>query len=357
MTKTKGVRPDDVRLDDVIVYQHVAAEIIRFIEKRATTDAYIDAVYKHRIAEDIAYQNSLPDGVKYPRVRDTIATAFKIPSVAPVPNFDFSFLADVEPDERNVGLIELSGEMIQKGDFVLPFPQIWIAQENGATFMSEVPSQEDPNETEIVGCVYARDMTKKFQEKLAGFAPLYAIANFQTTRDHCKKGSMPVQVRVLTDTADFGLSLEQMGKTATTFLWDAFLGIMLLMSRGTTIEVLPADKKVNRFRKDRKKPPISDIYRVKVPDPDADKVVREHQGGTHARPRLHYRRGHYRRIDGRMIPVMHHLVGGREGDVMPELGKMMYEVMKKRIKARPLEVVGDSANQQSNDTNTMAPDA
>lgn len=67
-----------------------------------------------------------------------------------------------------------------------------------------------------------------------------------------------------------------------------------LSSKGPEIRVRPAPEKLNKQRAKKGKPPLFE-YRI-VEIPAWAKAKAEGLGGTHASPRLHWRRGHERRL-------------------------------------------------------------
>jgi hypothetical protein len=67
-----------------------------------------------------------------------------------------------------------------------------------------------------------------------------------------------------------------------------------LSSKGPEIRTLPAPAKLNKQRAKKGRPPIFE-YRI-VEIPAWAKAKAEGLGGTHASPRLHWRRGHERRL-------------------------------------------------------------
>jgi len=87
-------------------------------------------------------------------------------------------------------------------------------------------------------------------------------------------------------------------------------------------EVLPAPTKLNKKRVKRDRPPL---YEYKVLDIVADVMApvqasKPHQGGSHASPRMHKRRGHIRRLtSGKNTWVRNTIVGKpRRGEVIKD---------------------------------------
>lgn len=92
--------------------------------------------------------------------------------------------------------------------------------------------------------------------------------------------------------------------------------VMLMAKNGVERIYHPAPEKLNKRRAKKGKPPIGDTYVVKL---TAHPVSEEGRGGTHASPRPHWRRGHYRRLDGgtRVVPVAPSLVNADIFDGSP----------------------------------------
>jgi hypothetical protein len=87
----------------------------------------------------------------------------------------------------------------------------------------------------------------------------------------------------------------------------------LAADNAVVIEDVPAKPFVNKLRAKKGKPPL---FEHKIVTIDLNRVAVSHaepQGGTHASPRFHHRRGHVRHLqDGRMTFVRPCTVGGFE---------------------------------------------
>jgi len=109
---------------------------------------------------------------------------------------------------------------------------------------------------------------------------------------------------------------EQPTRVARDIADEVFAALHLLMALALDKgrhEVLPAPTKLNKKREKRDRPPL---YEYKVLDIVADVLhsphfsSKPHQGGTHASPRMHKRRGHVRRLrSGRTTWVRNMIVG------------------------------------------------
>lgn len=88
-------------------------------------------------------------------------------------------------------------------------------------------------------------------------------------------------------------------------------GVVSLMSKNTKTENLAVPAAISRARTSAGKPPIYSFTVVSVP---SQPILRGPRGsGTHASPRLHWRRGHFRHLSrGAIIPVAPCLVGSAD---------------------------------------------
>jgi hypothetical protein len=94
----------------------------------------------------------------------------------------------------------------------------------------------------------------------------------------------------------------------------------LLMSDSAIRHVEPAPAKLNRRRVEKGRPPINDTIIVTLRTP---RYVGGVPQGTHASPRIHWRRGHFRTLrhekygTERVVPVAPCLVGAADGVDVP----------------------------------------
>lgn len=131
----------------------------------------------------------------------------------------------------------------------------------------------------------------------------------------------------------------------TTFFLSA---LAALSSRGPLIRTQPAPEKLNRQRAKKGKPPIFEYRIVEIPAWAVAKA--ESQGGTHASPRLHWRRGHERRLgNGRKTFVHAHLVGSADNGFIHKDYASMPPPVGGRVPEfglPPLGVLGQSEDQR-----------
>lgn len=111
-----------------------------------------------------------------------------------------------------------------------------------------------------------------------------------------------LNAEVLADYPDFA---EQYSDAHIAFFCSA---LAALSSRGPEIHTVPAPARLNKQRALKGKPPIFEYRVVQIPAWARERAAG--QGGSHASPRLHWRRGHDRRLgEGRKTFVHAHLVG------------------------------------------------
>ena len=266
-----------------------------------------------------------PDGVSEQSWAREVSVAYALILNA-VPNFDLSKVVDPTPDGLTAWreARDFSVSLVMECLFVLPFPTCWIIL-NSETVVLVRHDVKDKSRIEFF--VYLTMATKEAYPNWDLLMPVATVCMDPKRSPerifHVITMAEPDQVRnkftTYTEIVDWSVDVAMDTLTRTS----------MLMSPGTRVERTPAPDKLNKMRKLRKKPIISDLYTVKLYDHTGGKG--EHQGGTHASPRAHWRRGHFRTLaDGRKIPVVACIVGAQNEEV-PELGKRMYEYVKKSV--------------------------
>jgi hypothetical protein len=86
--------------------------------------------------------------------------------------------------------------------------------------------------------------------------------------------------------------------------------VAMLASKEVTSERIAPPEKVNKARERKGRPKINDVYDVRINVRLA--AASESGGGGHASPRMHWRRGHYRRLGDRLVPVAPCLVNASD---------------------------------------------
>jgi hypothetical protein len=96
-----------------------------------------------------------------------------------------------------------------------------------------------------------------------------------------------------------------------------FSFVPLIESKSTVITEKKAPEQLNKARAKKGKVPLQAVRYVEVPSlHDASKSG---TGGTHASPRMHWRRGHLRRWKDGVIPVSPCVVGAAESGVVQQI--------------------------------------
>lgn len=92
--------------------------------------------------------------------------------------------------------------------------------------------------------------------------------------------------------------------------------VALINSKSAEVVVRQASEKLNKSRAKKGKRPLPDVRYVDVP---RRQVGGGGAGGSHASPRMHWRRGHFRHLNDRVVPVSPCLVGVAENGVVKQV--------------------------------------
>jgi hypothetical protein len=97
-------------------------------------------------------------------------------------------------------------------------------------------------------------------------------------------------------------------------------GCALLMSKDVQTDVIAAPERLNQERKKKGREPIRERHVVRI-RPEARQSQREAAESFRSSPRLHWRRGHFRRVrEDLIVPVAPAIIGAGEG-VIPTVKK------------------------------------
>ena len=113
-----------------------------------------------------------------------------------------------------------------------------------------------------------------------------------------------------------GLSDNSIRDNTTNLKWVTTSFVSLINSKSTQTTVSEPPEKLNKARARRGKAPMLSVRYVDVP---AIESTARGTGGTHASPRLHWRRGHMRRLADRLVPVSPCLVGSAEAGTVQQI--------------------------------------
>ena len=240
-----------------------------------------------------------------PPISDAVSEV--IPDISKAVGFDFGDIALIPYKER-INLAEFAEEIILSGVVVTPYPLcsysfkvgdvhvvcLLSLSDSGGAFIVYSGYPEGP-EALNVGCFrFARDAPAG--KLLVGLAEATSFANGR----------------------EMGAS-ELSDRIAASTLSHCFMLSALLMAKGVHIELEGAPEKLNAKRIKKGKPPISDIRVVTIRIGGKHYHVSGHEKDTHASPRLHWRRGHLRRLpSGEIIAVSPCLVGAANHGDLPK---------------------------------------
>lgn len=256
----------------------------------------------------------------------------------PCPSFDFRGLvenlaaSEEMQEEEYTATWEMAKEMFFKGDFVLPFPSIWV--EINETIAVKFLQVDENIHMFLYGrtVLFVDGGREEDVPSVSCYGMVYTEKGLLHSKNNCIRTLLFVQ-RVE------GQGQEDLQEFLSSFFKLGTYSVMSIMSPGVEVEHEPAPVKLNRRRVERKRPRIADNYVVRIAlcRPSHTDVEANPDGArTHASPIMHYRRAHYRNWAGRRIPVMHCLVGANGNSPMPDLGRRMYEVIKERVRSRRL---------------------
>jgi len=215
--------------------------------------------------------------------------------------FDIGSLYNDLPLKQIIELQEYSIDMIKNGLNILPYENIALSFNYRYESILIISKQEDKIETLL---------TAKAPDNCVAQSFINAFS-FQENEKEFK-----IESSFLFDTDDFEMddaSLKDIGNTCLQIIL-AFCAI--LNSRNTEIITTPAPKRLNEKRAKKGKPPIGEIKEIRINYGGKRYMIdgRE-EGGTHASPRLHWRRGHVRRLaSGKITNVRPTLVGAIKGE-------------------------------------------
>jgi hypothetical protein len=203
-------------------------------------------------------------------------------------------------------LKETGMEMLDAGLAQLPFPNVVFCRRSPAmpgigvhefvALLSYWHDFKNDSDASVIGCRAFQRVVDRTPWMFSGFTMIFPDRNDWEQWYDDPDG-------LLTD------------REQTTLIGMAYQlpvsGLAALSSRGPEVRTQPAPAKLNRQRARRGKLPIFEYHIVDIPRWAREKA--EAQGGTHASPRLHWRRGHVRRLAAeRKTLVRACLVGAAE---------------------------------------------
>lgn len=128
--------------------------------------------------------------------------------------------------------------------------------------------------------------------------------HFESLMDWSQQANLPAELRKAYEDQSLRLVFDALGYMAA------------LESKSARASDCPEPKKLNSARAKKGKPPVFEYKIVDLVLPSQYHPSSQ-DGGTHASPRMHWRRGHIRNLmDGKRIPVSPCIVGASENGIL-----------------------------------------
>lgn len=212
------------------------------------------------------------------------------------------------PVQQVVELQEYSIDMIKNGLNIFPYDSMVLSffYEREAIIIIE-------KHEEVVDTFFMSDM------KLSGFSSLPFSQGFINSFFIMKDtGEFKTESTILFDPEEtMTKKQEDIIKRVGSSCLQIILAVCAIMnSQNVELTTTPAPKRLNEKRAKKGKPPIGEIKEIRINYGGKRYMIdgRE-EGGTHASPRLHWRRGHVRRLaSGKITNVRPTLVGSIKGE-------------------------------------------
>lgn len=222
------------------------------------------------------------------------------------PTFEFG---DANAISESVGssMVEYANELARNGMFHLPFQKTIISF--NASNIAYVTVCAEENDEIIFFSIFAADADKRFSSH----------AKVVITRD-----ANGILLKGISCGIIPGYTKEIKEQIAH-FMQDIFptwiVGLLaMLNAKGIEQRVTPAPKNLNKKRVAAGKPPIGEVREIFVRVGGVSyRASGDAESGHYRSPRLHWRRGHVRRLaSGELTHVRPCLVGNRVGDETPD---------------------------------------
>lgn len=241
-----------------------------------------------------------------------------------VPQFDVGRIYDDLSDKTAEELGNYTQELFKAGLFKLPYNDFIVSFYYVCENLMRVKYIEETDKYEL----------HLWQNKSDQFMPTFCLAIISLSVDDYFKGAaMELESYNMLFIHHWGEIDKQLKsleadaqRLATNFLGFLFVFLGLLQSEGVVIEKQPASETLNRIRRSKGKAPISDIHEIRIVVGGTRYNVNGHQEGkSHTKKRLHWRRGHIRRLaNGVITNVRPCLVGDiTKGDAVTPTYKIV----------------------------------
>ena len=243
-----------------------------------------------------------------------------------IPQFDVGRIYDHLPDKTAEELGEYTHQLFKAGLFKLPYNDFIVSFYYVCENLMRVKYIEETDKYEF----------HIWQYNPEAFVPTFCIAHvtLSSAKDDKREGAamnmnaynmffihhwakIDKQIKSLEPEAE---------RLATNFCGFLFVFLGLLQSEGIVIEKQEAPKTLNRIRKSKNKAPIGEIHEIRlVVGGKRYNVDGRETNGSHSTKRLHWRRGHIRRLaNGVITNVRPCLVGDiSKGDASTPVYKIV----------------------------------
>ena len=214
--------------------------------------------------------------------------------------FDFNAI-DTIPREHS----EFGNDLFEKGMFRLPFPVVLYCRKNMPILAWEHPAKWGADGSPIGDGLFFHSIS--LGPVGAGDAGQLWVAPIIEMRleANCKASFRPAikagkvwreDTHAQLSDNDYRLMIEH---SSVLFLG----GTAMLMAKETLAEVVPAPARLNKQRALKGRPPIAECRIIKLRPEYARRAATEGESGR-ASPRMHWRRGHFRRVrEDLVIPI------------------------------------------------------
>jgi hypothetical protein len=230
----------------------------------------------------------------------------------------FDFGASVPEHEH----IEFAYNLMQMGKFKLPFPVMWVQSQISKTSKFLFFSLD-----ETLGVITCGPGISVDGSKFLNIMPLmltFTKADGSETDIHYRsfvnKEGANFRTRAGVPYSDEDIKAMSSKSFKLMLGWTA-----LLMSKDVATERTVAKPGVNARRQRQGRLPIADRYVVKIRPEARERQARAALGFERASPKMHWRRGHFRKVpNGEVIPIAPMIIGARGEVQVPE--KKAYKV-------------------------------
>lgn len=263
-----------------------------------------------------------PDGVARLYQEITLAKSLLPHAVS----FDLGSIS-VPQEHTEFGL-----DMLTKGMLRLPFQTVFFSCADGhflAGMLMQKPNEQTLAELSAILKDHGTELPQGTMEFLstegAGALTvvqlasdgemLVPVSSVMVPSGAGSDGNLRLKFWTLADSVPSGSDLTQEERlSAAGFPVGRVCGIVaLLMSRDVETKHIKAPDVLNKARARKGKPRIGDTYEVRLKLSPSSSGPGHSSGNGRASPRMHWRRGHYRRLRERLIPIPPCLVSAGDG--------------------------------------------